>query len=153
MLVDKEAIDRKAAKIIAAMANGSFIDAVKMCRTAWLVKRDWLIDEIESLAGKPVDRLLALAEKLSGDKDMLSYAFDVMMSWLRDLVIFKYCPSKIINADLADRIKNNTRNFSTDALVANIKAIQKAQREISANANIRLVTETLILKLSQTRCV
>lgn len=153
MLVDKEALDRRTAKIIAAMANGSYTDAVKMNRTSWLVKRDWLIDEIESLADKPVDRLLAVAEKLSGDKDMLSYAFDVMMSWLRDLVIFKYCPDKIINADLADRIKNNTRDFPTDVLMAKIKAIQKAKRDISANANIRLITETLILELSQTRCV
>jgi DNA polymerase III subunit delta' len=153
MLVEKEALDPKAAKIGAAMANGSFSDAVKMSRTAWLAKRDWLIDEIESLTEKPVDRLLALAEKLSGDRDMLSYAFDVMMSWLRDLVIFKYCPNKIMNTDLADRIKDNTRDFSTDVLIAKIKTIQKAQREISANANIRLVTEVLIFKLSQTRCV
>jgi DNA polymerase III subunit delta' len=153
MLVEEEALDGKDAKIIAAMANGSYTAAVKLSRSAWVVKRDWLIDEIVFLTAKPakpVDRMLILAEKLSGDKEMLSYAFDVMMSWLRDLVIFKYCPNKIINTDLADRIKRHTGDFSTDALMSKIMAIRKAQREIFTNANIRLITETLIFKLSQT---
>jgi len=150
MVVEATGIDPAEARIIATMANGSFTDAVEMSRTAWLSKRNWLIREMESLDAQPVDRLLTFAERLAGDKEMLVNVLGVMMSWLRDLAISTRRPENMINADLVDRIQNSVRTFTTDAVMDKITAIQRAQKDIAANANIRLAVETLILRLSRT---
>ncbi len=149
MLAGTAEIDPANARVIAAMANGSFTDAVDMSRTTWLAKRNWLIREMASLDGQSVDRLLALAEKMAADKDTLLLSLDVIMSWLRDLAIYQQGPQRMINQDLEEQIRQSARSFTTDAIMRKIKAIQCAQKEIAGNANIRLATETLILQLSR----
>jgi len=150
MVIEATGLDPAEAGIIATMANGSFTDAVEMSRTEWLSKRNWIIREMESLDGQPVDRLLAFAERLAGDKEMLLNALGVMMSWLRDLAIYTHRPQNMMNADLLDRIQSSARIFTMDAVMDKITAIQKAQKDIAANANLRLTVETMILRLSRT---
>jgi DNA polymerase-3 subunit delta' len=151
MLVETTGRDPAEARIIATMSNGSFTDAVEMSRTVWLAQRNWIIREVESLDGRSVDRLLAFSERLAADKEMLPKALDVMMSWLRDLAVYAHRPQNLINADLADRIQKYSRTFTLEAVMDKIGAIQRAQRDIAANANVRLTTETLILRLSRTK--
>ncbi len=150
MLVKTMGIQPVEAKVVAGMANGSFTGAIEMSRAAWLAERNWLLGELESLSGKPVDHLLAVAEKLAVNKERFLYALDVMMSWLRDLAIYEHRPQRLINEDLKDRIQRRVNTFTSDALMEKIMAIEKAQKDIAANANIRLAAETLILQLSQT---
>jgi len=56
----------------------------------------------------------------------------------------------MMNADLLDRIQSSARIFTMDAVMDKITAIQKAQKDIAANANLRLTVETMILRLSRT---
>jgi DNA polymerase-3 subunit delta' len=149
LLREKHEIAPQAAGILAAMANGSYSRAQAMVRSNWLKRRKWLIDEMNTLSVKKMGRLLALAEKLSAKREELSEALEVIKVWFRDLIIGRYDPGKIINQDVADKIKLASGKVSVPSLLSKVDAVQQAQNRITANTNLRLSLENLLIKLAQ----
>ncbi len=141
-------------KIYSKMAEGSLSRAQQMAEGSgggryWLARRNWLIDEACALSSRPIGSLLALAEKLAKKKDTITESLDVIVTWLRDLVIHKYYPEKIVNSDLSDKIKKISLQESVESLVLKIEAVRTAQRKIDANANLRLTLEIMLMRLAQ----
>ena len=149
LLSEKHGLAPEAAEIIAAMANGSFSRAQAMVRHNWLKRRKWLLDEINTLSLQKMGRLFALAEKLSGEKEALSETLEVIKVWFRDLIIGQYDPGKIINQDVADKIKVASEKASVPSLLSKVDAVQQAQNRITANTNLRLTMEGLLIQLAQ----
>ena len=159
MLVTKQEVAPDDAEIIVTMANGSFSKAISIARSVnkvnWINRRNWLIniisqnflDRSESLSLKPIGSLLAFAAKLSQNKEILSDSLNVIKSYLRDLVICKYCPEKIINKDLADNIQYTSQKIAVRSLLSKIEAVRRTQRDIETNANIRMTLEAMIMQL------
>jgi DNA polymerase-3 subunit delta' len=157
LLIEKEGFYPNEAKIMAVLANGSFSKALFLKRplkqTDWVHWRNWLLSasglyQPETLSSKPVSFLLAFAEQLTLNKEILVDALAVLKSWLRDLVICKFCPEKIINKDLTDKIQYVSQKVTVASLLSKIDAIQTAQKSIQANANLRLTLDTMIIKLT-----
>lgn len=149
LLREKHALAPQAAGILAAMANGSYSRAQTMIRSNWLKRRKWLIDEINTLSVKKMGGLLALAEKLSTEREELSETLEVIKVWFRDLIIGQYDPGKIINQDIADKIRIASEKVSVPSLLSKVDAVQQAQNRITANTNLRLSMENLLIKLAQ----
>ena len=153
LLIEKQGVHPDDAKVIAIMANGSFSKALFMSRPLnranWINRRIWLINEVESLSSRPIGSLMALAAKLSKNKELLADSLEVIKSWLRDLVIFKYHPEKIINKDLKDKIQRASMKMTDALLLSKIDYIQSAQKNIRANTNLRLTLEVLIMRLAR----
>ena len=147
-LVRRHGIDPENAMIIAAMSGGSLSRALHMVSTNWLNRRNWLISELNSLSSKTVSCLLAFGEQLAQNKADLPDALEVMKSWLRDLVIGKFYPEKIIHQDLAESVHQAAQKMSTTSLLSKIETIQSTQNTIQAGTNLRLAMETMVLKLS-----
>ena len=137
------------AEIIAAMANGSYSRAQAMARSNWLSRRKWLLDEIENLSVQKMGRLLALAEKLSGEKQAVSEALEIIKVWVRDLIITRYDPGKIINHDMAGKIKIAAKKYALPNLLSKVNAVQQVQNRLKANTNVRLAMEGLLIQLAQ----
>ena len=144
MLIKEYDTDPKEAKIIAAMAKGSYKEALFMKESNWIEYKNWVILNVDSLFEKPAAFALALAEVLSKNKKTLINSLDVIQSWFRDLVIYKYNPNKIINTDLVLNIQKATQRYSADKLVSIIDGIVEARKDIEGNANLRLIMERLI---------
>ena len=72
-----------------------------------------------------------------------------MRNWLRDIAVYNYAPDKIINKDLSAQIQTAADKTPIDALILKIKAIDKAERDIKANSNIRLTMDSLMITLSK----
>jgi len=120
-----------------------------MHRNNWISRRNWLIGELESLSGGPVNRLLALANQLSKEKDDLPDTLEVIKSWFRDLVIAQLHPDKLLNQDLASTLQQISQKTSMISLRSKFEAIQSTQTAIQAGTHIRLAMETMLLKLSR----
>ena len=148
-LSEEHGIAPEAAKIISAMANGSFSRAQAMIRHNWLKRREWLLGEINVLSLQKMSRLFALAEKLSREKEMLSEMLEVIKVWFRDLIIAQYDPEKIINQDVADMLKIESEKTSIASLLSKFDAVQQTQNHIIANTNLRLTMEGLLINLAQ----
>ena len=148
LLREKHELSPQAAAILAAMANGSYSRAETMVRSNWLKRRKWLIDEINSLSMKNVGSLLALAETLSAEREALSDTLEVIKVWFRDLIIGRYDTGKIINQDVADKIGAASENASLSSLLSKVAAVQQTQNRITANTNLRLSMENLLIQLA-----
>ena len=149
LLSEEYGIAPETAESIAAMANGSFSRAQAMVRHNWLKRREWLLDEINALSLNEMSRLFALAQKLSEEKEVFSETLEVMKVWFRDLTIEQYDTAKIINQDITDKVKIESERASTAALLSKFDAVQQAQNRITANTNLRLTMEYLLIKLAQ----
>ena len=142
-------IDQEAADILAAMANGSLSRARMMIEDNWLLRRKWVIEEMSRLFQQPVARVLALAEKLSKEKDTLGQSLEIIKTWFRDLIISQYDAGKIVNRDVADKIDNVSQKYNLPDLLSKVDAIQKTQNRITANTNLRLTMESLLITLAK----
>ena len=152
ILIENQGVHPDDAEIIATMASGSLSKALSMSgppkKTNWIHQRNWLINEIDSLSLKPVGSLLAFAARLSNNKAMLPEFLEMIQSYLRDLVVCKYCPEKIINRDLQSKIQNRSQKMTTASLLSQISMVQSAQKDMRTNANLRLTLEVLIMRLA-----
>ena len=91
---------------------------------------------------------LVFAESLSRKKEQLPEVFGIMQSWLRDLIVNRIAPEKIIHRDLIDKIERYGPRHRVATLMSKINAITTAQQDIHANANIRLTLDALMLSLA-----
>ena len=149
LLRENHDLEPQTARIVAAMANGSYARAEAMVRKNWLIRRKWLLDEIHLLSLKKMGRLLAFAEKLSEKKEELSEDLEVLQVWFRDLIIDRYDPEKIINQDVAEEIGTASGKVEVPSLLSKLEAVQQTQNRITANTNLRLCMEDLLIKLAQ----
>ncbi len=149
LLVEEHGLPINEAGILAIMANGSISKALELRAVNWINRRNWLIESVESLALVPTGALLAFAEMLAKNKELLSDSLEVIKVWLRDLVIWKYAPDKITNRDLKEKIQHASKKHSIKSTLAHIDSIQVAQRQIQGNANVRLALEVMALELAK----
>ena len=151
-LIRNHSLDKIEAEFLAVIANGSFSRALALKNTDWMFRRNWIIEEIEKMNNGSVEVKLALAEKISRkkDKESIHDLLEMIKTWHRDLIIFKYCPDKIINKDLMERIRSISQDYNQEALLKRISFAEQAQKEIDANVNPRLVLENFFLTLAET---
>jgi DNA polymerase-3 subunit delta' len=149
LLSEESGIAPETAESIAAMAKGSFSRAQAMVHHNWLKRREWLIDEVNALSLQKMSRLFALAQKLSGEKEIFSETLEVMKVWFRDLAIGQYDTGKIINQDIAAKVKIASERASTAELLSKFDAVQQTQNRVTANTNLRLTMEYLLIRLAQ----
>ena len=149
MLISEQGLDREDAVAISAMANGSFSRAKAMISGNWINRRNWILEEMKLLPSRPVGHILALAERLARDKEAISDALEVIKFWLRDLIIAKYNPAKIIHQDIADDIKSVSQKMHMASLLSKLDLIHTTQNSMQANINARLALEVMLLKLAR----
>ena len=59
------------------------------------------------------------------------------------------CPENIINADIADRIRNASLGCDEEKVLSQIDAVHSAQQKIAANANARLTMDIMAMRLAR----
>ena len=153
LLMKNANIHHSETNVLSAMAAGSYTKALDMSRSNWLQKRKWLIkggglEEPENLSTRPTSFLLAFSERLAKNRPEIENSLDIVKSWLRDILVWKYNPDKIINKDLAHIISRASENNAVKDLLQKIAAVEQTENDIKANMNIRLCLDILMLRLA-----
>ena len=143
-----ERLEPGKAWVLAVSARGSLSRAITLLRDNWIAQREWLLNELHLLNANRISPLLALAERLAGNRGLLPETLELINTWLRDLVICKFDPGKLINADRREMIEAASARRNTAFWLECLEALQKTQRDIQANLNPRLALEVLILRLA-----
>jgi DNA polymerase-3 subunit delta' len=149
ILAVEHGLDPADASAIAAMAGGSISRALTMCQTHWLKRRNWILKEMRFLSSRSIGRIIAFAERITRDKETLADTFEVIKSWLRDLIVVKYYPAKILNQDMARDINLLSQQLEVKSLISIMETVQATQNRIYTNTNIRLTMEVMFLKLAR----
>lgn len=150
----ENAVDQSTAEIIASMAQGSigragtFIDQGKSHQSL-SAHRQWLAEQVDMLGHGSIVSGLMFAEKLSSKKDAALEALDFMVTFIRDLIIYKYLPDSILNKDLESAVARISNRLTLSGLLSMNAHIQKARQHIQANAALRLSLETMAFNLSR----
>ncbi len=152
-LVQQHGLEQQAASVLAAVSNGSLTRAETLIQSDWLRYRSWLIAASGLAAPEQRDprdtgRLLAFAETLSIRKEKVSDALAALLTWLRDLIVFRYAPERIVNTDLIDLLQSASEKNPVGTVLDKMDAIRTAQKDIEANANLRLTLEVMMLRLA-----
>ncbi len=152
MLTTQKNISSEKAAVLAAMSHGSFAKALSLLENDWINRRDLLLraiwpDTLNSHTLQSSAMLMALSARFAREKDNIIEVLDGIKSWLRDLLIYRYCPDKVINYDLTDKICYMSEKITIGTLLAKLEAVQTAQRKIQANANLRLTLDSLFMQL------
>lgn len=146
-LIQHHGFSENEAHTVSALACGSFSRALAMKHSDWMVRRNWVINELKRIADAPMHVVLALSEKLSKNRDALPEVFEIMASWFRDLLVVMRDPSKIINRDRMKDIQTASRRHAAAVWLACINAVQTAQTRVDARTNVRLSMDCLLLMI------
>jgi DNA polymerase-3 subunit delta' len=136
------------AALTAALAGGSVTRALSLKRSDWLNRRSWLMAELFELKHRPPSQLLALAERLSRDKQDLPLALELIANWLRDLAVAPHARERLLNADWGEAIAGASQASGLERLVSAMGALHETRQRLQANANPRLALEALFLTIA-----
>jgi len=153
-LVENEGVSPAEAAILSAMSEGSSGQAVEMLHSGWLDRRRWLLaffdgSRPEASLPKTANHLLGLSESLARDKAHLHEALAVVKSWFRDLLIAGSYPEGIVNQDYIEQIRSRSPGYDAQTLLEDVSAIQTVEKQIQKNANSRLLTDILMMRLAE----
>ena len=126
----------------------SLAQALALKRSDGIRRRRWLLDELEQIDRRPPAALLAFAERLSKNRDTAAEALDVILTWLRDLLVVRYAPSHVLNSDRTDGLREIAPHLPVEVALDRLGAVESARLGIRGHANLRLTLETLAFQLA-----
>jgi DNA polymerase-3 subunit delta' len=120
----------------------------------WIKTRQWLILETSHLITDKHKNntansatAIAMAEKIGNQSDYIDETIFILKTWLRDMLVFKYCPDKIINRDFLPFLKDIADNVGIKEIILWFKTLNDAENRIRSNSSVRLSLECFFLKL------
>ncbi len=155
LLMEKQGLNAADAEIMALLSGGNLskISGGDMNCREWIGLRTWLIRTVSDMLipGNPVfpAGILLAAEKMAGQKKMLAECLDILGIWLRDLIVCRYAPQKVMNRDLVRLAEDMARKVTVPFLMSKIDALESARKSLEANANPRLTVEVMMLRLAK----
>jgi DNA polymerase-3 subunit delta' len=153
-LISARHVDDTVARQAAAMAAGSLVHAERMADMNWQRQRQWVIrasglEAPVKAASRSMTEALAFSAQLSGRKDQVQELLDVLKIWIRDLIVWPYQPSLILNTDYQQRLGPLRAALDDTCLLALWMSVEKAQKAIAARANLRLTLDVMVISMSK----
>ncbi|MBS3754650.1 MAG: DNA polymerase III subunit delta' [Desulfobacterales bacterium] len=142
-------LDNENAATIASLARGSLSRALDMASEDWMTRRNFIIQRLCRLPQQPPAFRLAFAEMLAAERAKLEVIFEIMKNWYRDLAVFAHFPGHIYNQDLREQIRSACKQESLETILEKSDAIDRAQKALSGNANVRLALDVLVMELAE----
>jgi hypothetical protein len=122
------------------------------------------LDALNMLVSEGRAERITRAEGLAKDSAELPQVFETWQTWWRDVLLLaaegkdltgsggelhrrKPVRSSVTNVDYGDALEEHARRFSIQEVQGALNATRLAVRQLGQNANARLVTEVLALRL------
>lgn len=123
----------------------------KSKQTDWIKKRRYIIQTLTDiiLTNNSIPKSLMLSQKISLDKDYLDDTLEIVITFFRDLMIFKYKPTKIVNIDFPDIFQNINIMIKSNIFPIWLKSLFEAQKRIASNSSPRLALDKFFLQLAK----
>ncbi|MFH1154254.1 MAG: DNA polymerase III subunit delta' [Pseudomonadota bacterium] len=161
ILTLEHGVDAREASVAASLADGSVETALKLINRLktdpavnWVGRRKWLIQETAHLTsrgkkpGRDTCRALPLAEQVSRETDLIADSLAIIRSWLRDLAVYRYSPTAIINSDFRELLEAQSRDVSLQRVMSWVDDLHTAEKGLLSNTVPRVTLEHFLLKLT-----
>ena len=151
-LIEVHKFDKEAAEFIANFSNGNFSKAYKAAEDEdFLEIRNQIIDYTnELLLNKKIKSIQGI-EILQKNKKNIELIFDIMIGWIRDILIVQRTNDYdiVMNRDKIDSIKKQAYRLIDRDLVKIIQLIEETIKNIEMNVNFKLAIDHLVLEIIQ----
>jgi DNA polymerase III subunit delta' len=157
-LIKEFKIDRQMALIASKTADSDMKKAMMYLNLDsdnenqnWIKRRVWLLntlsDIIKTQTHDCISKGLMLSQKLSTDPDLVNDSIAIMKIFLRDLIIFKFNPKKIVNLDFFDVFADISKHVEIKKISEWIKELYKTEKRLTANSTLRLTLDRFFLTI------
>jgi DNA polymerase-3 subunit delta' len=148
-------MDAEYAPTAAMLSGGSLTKARQLAMPLWQQRRNWVIRAAgldgpspQKSTASAMALALAFAGQLAQKKDAVQDLLDILKTWIRDLSIFPYRPDLVINRDRMATLGKVRAGVNKKQLLAMWQAVEKAQKDIAARANLRLTVDVMALRMA-----
>jgi DNA polymerase-3 subunit delta' len=153
MLMTQAGVDADQAAVIGEQADGSFEKARYLADHQWGPARDWVVHAAGLTlpaqgTQRPLTLSLAFAAQLAQRKENLTEILEILKTWIRDLALLPYAAGRLINRDRRSTLEKAREALSDRQVWALWEAIEKAQKDIAGNANLRLTLDVMALRMA-----
>ncbi len=138
------------ARVMAALADGSFKKAFGDNRDLYLLRRKPLLNSLVSLSGGSIFPLFELAQSLADDKENLPEVLDIFQSFYRDLLLLLHGrpEQELVNVDMRETLYAQARIERIDGLLKKLESIDRARLHLQRNVNRQLAVETMLMEMT-----
>ena len=91
---------------------------------------------------------LAFSAELAQSKAQIDDDLETLKSWVRDLSVWPYKATHIVHADRKETLAQVSEQLSDGQLTVIWEALEKAQKDIAGNANLRLTLDNMALRMA-----
>ena len=144
-------VEGERARLLARLSRGRIGWALEMADDASLLeRREESLAQARALGSMGVADRLALAERLAGgyrrDPEGLLAELGAWRGWWRDVVLVQAeAEDGVANIDHLAELREDAARLRRDGVVAFVRAVGEAGRQLGENAQPRLTLETLLL--------
>ena len=144
-------VEGERARLLARLSRGRIGWALEMADDASLLeRREESLAQARALGSMGVADRLALAERLAGgylrDPEELLAELGAWRGWWRDVVLVQAeAEDGVANIDHLAELREDAARLRRDGVVAFVRAVGEAGRQLGENAQPRLTLETLLL--------
>ena len=144
-------VEAERARLLARLSRGRIGWALEAAGdTSLLERREELLSQARALAGMSVAQRLELAERLPAEfkrkPEALFAALEAWRDWWRDVLLVQAdAEDGVAGVDLLAELREDAVRHDRPGVVAFVRAIGEAGRNLQENAQPRLVLETLLL--------
>jgi len=153
ILITEHGFTQDKASLYASLSDGSILNALSMMENEdkdnLIQRRNWLINQTLNLSENSIFNPLAMAERLSSNKELAEEALDMLTTYFRDLIICNYQEDLIINRDLKNNLLENKKRFTVSCLITKIDNINNARIKLASNTGMKLTLEVLFMQLAE----
>ncbi len=142
--------------VVAKLSCGSLGKALSFNKDILSERRE-IITKLSEIDPKFASHVLGFVDSMptgssSGDLEKLAFVFEVISSWLRDLLFIEigYDEDDISNRDLVPVARKLKHKWSADKIIHKIKSIENTWYAIfRLNANKQIALENMVLKIAE----
>jgi DNA polymerase-3 subunit delta' len=149
MLIESHGIDKAKAGLLARLSHGCLGWAITVSfDDSYLLQRNQRLNDMTSMLTNGWDDRFNYAARLANERQSAEEIIKLWLGWWRDLMLTKCgCEQAVINIDNINFFEKWAEVMSLSEIKDFIDYLQNALNQITLNANLRLVYETLMLNI------
>jgi len=138
----------EASRVAATLSGGSLKRGFEIATDGVLEGRGSFLERIIALSLKDVASLFAAAEEFAADKDGLPGLLELLLSFLRDVLIYRCTPGSLANADLEHLVAREAERCPQRRVMELIEQLLAMRRMLARNVNARLALEVFFMRFA-----
>jgi DNA polymerase III subunit delta' len=138
----------EAARVAATLSGGSLRRGIEIATDGVLEGRGSFLERVMALNLRDIAALFAAAEEFAADKERLPGLLELLISFLRDILIYRSTPEALANADLEQLIARDAGRCSERRIMELIEQLTAMRRMLARNVNARLALEVFFMRVA-----